>query len=75
MKTIERKKISECKLYGIKSGYGESIQVVVPPAWWIGLSKPTPRISTGIHMPMLELSRANFAKILRAHRKQGRGGA
>jgi hypothetical protein len=75
MKTIERKKISECKLYGIKSGYRESIQVVVPPYWGLGLSKPAPRISTGIHTPMLELSRANLAEILRAHRKQGRGAA
>jgi hypothetical protein len=65
MKTIERKKIGESKLYRINTGHSEAVQVCVPPHYG---SKPTPRIFTGSHAPMLELSRRNFAEVLRAHR-------
>jgi hypothetical protein len=65
MNTIERMKIGKSKLYRIKTGHSESVQVCVPPHYG---SKPTPRIFTGSHAPMLELSRRNFVEVLRAHR-------
>jgi hypothetical protein len=74
MKTISRKKVSECKLYTIKAGHDEFLSVVVTP-YWGGYYKPTPRIYTGGCSPMLEVSRKNFAEVIRAHRKQERGDA
>jgi len=72
MKTIEREKIGGSTLYKIKTGHTDAVTVCVPPHYG---SKPTPRIFTGIYMPMLELSRANCSEVLRTHRKQGRASA
>jgi hypothetical protein len=65
MKTIERKKIGESKLYRIKTGHSDDVTVCVPSRYG---RKPVPSIWVGRHAPLLELSRENFAEVLRAHR-------
>jgi len=68
MKTnrIHRTKVEATKLYRIDTGHADPLTLVIARPYG---AKPTPRIFTGSRSPMLELSRANVAQVLRAVRK------
>ena len=70
MKTnrIHRSKVESTKLYRIDTGHNALLTLVITRPY---NEKPTPRIFTGTRAPMLTLSRANVAQVLRAARKEG----
>lgn len=70
MKTnrIHRTKVETTTLYRIDTGHADPLTLVIARPYG---AKPTPRIFTGTRAPMLTLSRANVAEVLRAARKGG----
>lgn len=68
MKTnrIHRTKAVSATLYRIDTGHADPLTLVISRPYG---EKPTPRIFTGTRSPMLTLSRANVAQVLRAARK------
>lgn len=64
---IHRTKAESATLYRIDTGHADALTFVISRPYG---AKPTPRIFTGTRAPMLELSRANVAEVIRAARRE-----